>query len=202
MRVVLASSSPRRLELLRAVGVEPEVLPAEVDESAQPGEAPETMVLRLATGKARAVAGRVQGPALVLGADTVVVRDAVVLGKPRDSRDLRRMLESLSGRSHQVLTGVCLIDREPDGRLPDVELTGLATTTVVFAALAPGDIDWYVASGEGFDKAGGYAVQGLAALFIPEIRGSWSNVVGLPLDLLHRLATALGRDLRQLSGRA
>lgn len=191
MQVILASQSPRRLELLRGIGLAPEVRPAGVDETLQAGEAPAASVLRLARLKARAVAPQAPSDSLIVAADTVVVSGGAALGKPVDRIEQRRMLEQLSGRTHEVLTGVCLIDRASSGEASDVGIT-----RVSFSLLDAVTLDWYVASGEGLDKAGGYAVQGLAALFIPHLHGSWSNVVGLPLELCQRLAQSLGRDLR------
>jgi len=184
-RLVLASASPRRAELLRAAGIPFEVVAADVDERQHEGEEPDTYVCRLATEKAARVAIAHPGRA-VLGADTTVVVDGEVLGKPRDPAEAASMLGRLSGRSHQVLTGVCLIDA---GGGAD---TALATTTVEFRPLTPGAIASYVASGEPMDKAGAYAIQGLAGGFVTRIHGGYDNVVGLPMtlvtDLLRRTA--------------
>ncbi len=173
MRLVLASQSPRRRELLGLLGLDPDVRPAHADETLHPGEPAEVYVRRVAREKAAAVAGE-----LVLGADTAVVLDGEVLGKPRDAEDARRMLRALSGRDHRVLTGVCL--RVAAGG-PPRELSALVSTDVSFAALTPGQVDWYVATGEPLDKAGAYALQGAGGSLVREIRGSVSNVVGLPL---------------------
>lgn len=173
--VVLASASPRRADLLRAAGIPFEVIVADVDEALLSGEAPEAYVTRLARDKAAAVATRARGRR-VLAADTAVVIDEHILGKPADAADARRMLGLLSGRTHQVMTGVCL----------DSEVR-LATTAVEFAPLSPDEIDQYVASGEPMDKAGAYAIQGLASRFVTRIDGSYSNVVGLPVALVYQL---------------
>ena len=175
--VVLASGSPRRAELLRAAGIEFEVIVADIDERVHPGEAPAAYVARLAAEKARAVAGQAAGRP-VLAADTAVVVDHDILGKPIDAADARRMLRRLSGRAHQVMTGVCV-----DG------VTRVETTTVEFASLSDAEIDWYVASGEPMDKAGAYAIQGLASRFVTRIAGSYSNVVGLPIAPVYAILT-------------
>ena len=181
MRLILASASPRRAELLRAAGYTFDVVVADVDESTRAGEAPAAYVRRLAADKSAAV--RIPD-AIVLGADTTVVVDGEILGKPRDDEDLRAMLERLSGKTHQVLTGVSL-------RQGASEAGRVETTSVVFRALTDEEIAWYVASGEGRDKAGGYAIQGLASRFIPSIAGSYSNVVGLPVACVEELLRSL-----------
>jgi septum formation protein len=179
-RLVLASQSPRRRELLVQIGIPLEVRPAHADESILPGETPRRYVLRVAREKARAVAGEI-----VLGADTAVVLGAEVLGKPRDGEDARRMLRALSDTVHEVLTGVCVRRSEPA-----LELDAVVATKVRFARLSPGEIDWYIATGEPLDKAGAYAIQGSGGAFVLSVEGSVSNVVGLPLaetaDLLRR----------------
>ena len=173
MRLVLASASPRRRELLAAAGLPFVVDPAEIDEGRQPGEAPDKYARRVAVDKAHAVSQR--HPAdIVLGADTVVVVDDVLLGKPATADEAAGMLARLSGRAHDVLTGVAV--RWPGGSRSAVE-----TTRVWFAGLDPDEIRWYAASGEPMDKAGGYAIQGLASRFVTRIEGSYSNVVGLPV---------------------
>jgi nucleoside triphosphate pyrophosphatase len=227
MRLILASASPRRAELLRAAGYTFEVIAADVDESIRPGEPPEAYVRRLAAEKSFRVGagfgrpGAEQAPplperrrvqqvpalrnagvilgiksedaavpsgaredAVILGADTTVVVNGEILGKPRDDEDARDMLQRLSGKAHQVLTGVSL-------RQGSFEVGRVETTSVVFLALTDEDISWYIASGEGRDKAGGYAIQGLAARFIPSIVGSYSNVVGLPVACVHELLRSL-----------
>ena len=182
MRLVLASASPRRAELLRAAGFAFDVSAADVDEGVRDGESPERYVRRLAAEKSAAVAGRagLAADAVVIGADTAVVVDGVVLSKPIDDRDAGLMLRRLSGRRHDVLTGVSL-------RTGPQEVGRVETTAVYFAALDDADIAWYVASGEGRDKAGAYAIQGLASRFIPRIEGSYANVVGLPVSAVLEL---------------
>jgi septum formation protein len=182
--LILASASPRRAELLRAAGIPFDIDAADVDEAHLPGEPPHLYVARLAEAKAQAVARRAPGRP-VLGADTVVVAGGSVLGKPVDPDDATRMLESLSGRTHLVLTGVCLV---ATGHLA-VEV---ASTTVEFRPLAPAEVQWYVASGEPMDKAGAYAIQGLASRFVTRIDGSYSNVVGLPVELVMRMCAGAG----------
>jgi len=180
--LVLASSSPRRAEILRAVGWPFEAVAANVDETARGGEEVVEYVERLACEKAEAVAeGRASG--LVVGADTVVAVGGQVLGKPSDDEDARRMLRLLSGRWHDVLTGVALVRAETGEVLVSHELT-----RVRFAAMSDDEIDGYIKTGEPADKAGAYGVQGRASLFIEEIEGDYWNVVGLPVRLLYKLA--------------
>jgi len=213
MRLILASASPRRAELLRSAGYTFDIVVADVDESIHVGESPSTYVRRLAAEKSAAAfaalkvcatsataapthASNVALPtskvaqgfspaeAIILGADTTVVVDGEILGKPRDDEEGRRMLRRLSDREHQVLTGISL-------RQGAYEVGRVETTTVTFRPLTDEDISWYVASGEGRDKAGGYAIQGLASRFIPSIGGSYSNVVGLPVACLDELLRSL-----------
>jgi len=175
VRLVLASASPRRADLLRAAGFDFEVVAVDVDERARAGERPRDYVRRLAAEKsARGVETIAAQDGVVLGADTTVVVDGEILGKPGDDREAAAMLRRLSGRRHEVLTGVSV-------RRAGREVGRVETTTVEFAPLTEADVAWYVASGEGRDKAGAYAVQGLASRFIPRVEGSYSNVVGLPI---------------------
>lgn len=175
--LVLASRSPRRQEILRRAGIAFRVEPADVDESRIAGESPWEHVLRLAEAKATAIEA---GPGeIVLGADTAVVVDEEILGKPEDSEAAAWMLRKLSGREHAVLTGVCL--RRGAELRRDVE-----STRVRFAELTEREIEEYVASGEPLDKAGGYAIQGLASKFVERIEGCYFNVVGLPVALVYR----------------
>lgn len=191
-RLILASRSPRRAELLRLVGAQFEITPADVDESALPEERAEAHVLRLAEAKARAAASRAASAeaegTLVLGADTIVTLDRAILGKPADEEEARRMLASLSGRVHEVWTGLFLFDPTRDRGV------GEAVRSIVkFSRLDSDEIDRYVATGEPLDKAGAYAVQGYGAAFVEAIEGSYSNVVGLPLGhLRHLLRLARG----------
>ena len=182
----LASRSPRRAELLRTLGVAFAVLDLEVDEAVVPGEAPAAYVSRLAQAKAAAGRATMPSPAPVLAADTTVVVDTEILGKPRDRADGMRMLGRLAGRAHTVLTGVSLA--LPDGAQQSVTVT----TTVFMRPLKPAEIDAYWASGEPLDKAGGYAVQGLGGAFVTRLEGSYSNVVGLPLAETLGLLEAAG----------
>jgi len=190
--LVLASASPRRQELLRNAGIEFEVQPAHIPEDPLPGEAAKAYAERLARQKALAVAQR-RPKDTVLGADTVVVVDGQLLGKPSDAADAARMLRLLSGREHQVITGVCLVV----GGKPSV---ASETTTVTVSELTDKDIAAYVASGEPMDKAGAYAIQGIASRWIPRIEGDYSNVVGLPVALLWRLLREVELSAVQLSG--
>jgi septum formation protein len=180
--LVLASASPRRAEILRAVGWPFEASPAGVDETRRACEVPEDFVRRLAREKAEAVA-RTRLFGLVLGADTTVVVGEEVLEKPRDEMDARRMLRLLSGRWHEVLTGVALVKAESGSALVGVE-----RTRVRFAEMSEREIAWHVETGDVLDKAGAYAVQGRAALFIERIEGDYWNVVGLPVRLVYKLA--------------
>ncbi|MFN2415771.1 MAG: nucleoside triphosphate pyrophosphatase [Pyrinomonadaceae bacterium] len=180
--LVLASSSPRRSEILTAVGWPFEAHPAGVDETRLAGEPAEEFVRRLAREKAEAVA-RTRLFGLVLGADTTVVVDGEILEKPRDAGDARRMLRLLSGRWHEVLTGVALV-RAETGRVA----VGVERTRVRFAETSEEEIGWHVETGDVLDKAGAYAIQGRAALFIEAIDGDYWNVVGLPVRLVYELA--------------
>ena len=219
MRLILASASPRRAELLATAGFEFDVRAVDVDERARANESPADYVCRLASEKSARALDLLNGPAtaghysgagsaragphrgdrgprvgnvgsgfsriapddlMVLGADTVVVVDGEILGKPADDDLARAMLRRLSGRSHQVMTGVSL-------RSASREIGGLETTAVWFATLEPEEIEWYVGTGEGRDKAGAYAIQGRASRFIPRIEGSYSNVVGLPVALVNAM---------------
>jgi septum formation protein len=175
--LVLASQSPRRAEILRQAGIPFIVRAAAVDETARAHETPENYVRRLAEAKALAVPAAPEEA--VLGADTTVVIDHEMLAKPADAADARRMLAMLSGRRHEVLTGICL--KRGKERICDH-----AVTAVWFAPLSARQIDDYVASGEPMDKAGAYAVQGAASKFIPRIEGCYFNVVGLPIALVYR----------------
>ena len=184
MRLILASASPSRADLLAAAGFAFDVTPVEIDERVLAGEQATAYVERLARQKTRLAARRNPGRP-VLGADTAVVVDDRILGKPADAAEAAVMLRMLSGRSHDVVTGVavCL-----DGR----EAGEVACTRVRFLQLSDAEIAWYVASGEPFDKAGAYAVQGLASRFVESIDGSYSNVVGLPVATVCRLLRHLG----------
>jgi len=177
VRLILASASPRRAELLRAAGYEFETVVADVDERVRKGETPAEYVRRLATEKSAAVQA---ADVIVLGADTTVVIDGEILGKPRDDDEAAAMLRRLSGRRHDVLTGVSI-------RQGAHEVGRVDSTAVWFSPLTKEDIAWYVASGEGRDKAGAYAIQGLASRFIPRIEGSYANVVGLPVAVVAEL---------------
>jgi septum formation protein len=175
--LVLASRSPRRQDILRQAGITFTVRAPEVDETPLPGEKPEDYVVRLAEAKAQATAC-LPGET-VLGADTTVVIGGEILGKPEHEEDARRMLGLLAGRRHEVLTGICL--KGPGGVVRD-----FAVTAVWFAPMSQSEIDQYVATGEPMDKAGAYAIQGLASKFITRIEGCYFNVMGLPVALVYR----------------
>lgn len=174
--LILASRSPRRSELLVAAGISFEVLAADIDETPHGNESPAAYVERLAIEKARAVHAW-RPAARVLGADTTVTIDGEILGKPVDEADARRMLRLLSGRAHDVHTGVALVSAAGVRSAVD-------TTRVWFRSMTDDDISWYVTTGEPVDRAGAYAIQGFASRFIPRIEGSYSNVVGLPVALV------------------
>jgi nucleoside triphosphate pyrophosphatase len=183
MRLILASASPRRAELLRGGGYVFETIVTDVDERLQPGEEPSQYVRRLAAEKSAAALGRVTGrtdEVVVLGADTAVIVDGAVLGKPCDEEEATAMLRRLSGRAHEVLTGISL-------RNSASEVGRVEVTVVRFRPLSGDEVAAYVSSGEGRDKAGGYAIQGLASTFVSLIQGSHSNVVGLPMEALAEL---------------
>jgi septum formation protein len=184
--LILASASPRRRELLAQAGFSFEVVPADVAEVRKPGEDPIRFVTRLAREKAEAVAASrsITPDTIVLGADTIVVVDEEVLGKPQDAADAARMLRLLSGQTHQVITGVCLAKGRERQRAAEV-------TFVRFATLSDEEIDAYVATGEPLDKAGAYAIQGRAGRWVPRIHGCYFNVVGLPLALVSSMIEAM-----------
>jgi len=179
--VILASASPRRAEILRTVQWPFEALPLDVDETRNHDEDAETYVQRLALAKAGAAA-QLRPRSLVVGADTVVVIEKQILGKPTEHEDARSMLRQLSGRWHQVLTGVALVNG-----LTSESRVAYQSTEVKFAVMSPDEIDWYVSTSEPMDKAGAYAIQGLGSRFIEGIRGDYFNVVGLPVRLLYEL---------------
>jgi septum formation protein len=184
--LILASASPRRADLLREAGIDVDVQPANVDEEVRPGEPPDVYVRRVAEAKGQAISARSPGRP-VLAADTAVVVEGQILGKPSGPEDAARMLQMLSGRSHLVISGVCLVK---DGQL--LVDTDVEVTVVEFAELSAAEIAWYVASGESMDKAGGYGIQGLASRFVTRIAGSYSNVVGLPIAVAYRMCTKAG----------
>ena len=187
MKLILASASPRRAQILHDAGISFSVMSAAVDETAYPGETPQQLVQRLADAKAELVAARAVGPAILIAADTVVVLDGQILGKPRSTDEARRMLQLFSGRTHSVVTGVSLI------RLPEMDRRQFIETTLVqFAPLSRDEISRYLATEEPYDKAGAYAIQGRAGRYIPRIEGDYFNVVGLPLARVTQALADLG----------
>jgi len=187
MKLILASASTRRAEILHDAGFSFTVVSSAVDETTVSGESPHQLVQRLADAKAELVSARAVGPAIVIAADTEVVLDGDVLGKPRTSEDARHMLMKLSGRTHSVITGVTLI------RLPDAERRSFVETTQVhFAGIPEEEIRRYLATGEPFDKAGSYAIQGRAGRYVPRVEGCYFNIVGLPLARLCQSLAELG----------
>ncbi len=187
-KLILASGSPRRAEILRFVGWEFEKNVADVDEKEFFGEKPEDYVQRLAMAKAETVAANYEN-ALILGADTIVVINTQIVGKPKDLDDARRMLKLLSGRWHEVFTGVALVKKEE--KITPKSVADLQKTRVKFAELSAAEIRLLIEKGEPLDKAGAYAVQAQAALFIEEIQGDYWNVVGLPINLVYKLVNSL-----------
>jgi septum formation protein len=184
--LILASASPRRHELLVAAGLDHVIAPAHVPEVQAEDEAAEDFVIRLAVEKATAILRT--GKDVVLGADTAVCVDSEIFGKPADMTDAERMIRALAGRTHLVHTGICL-------RSENRAITDLATTEVEFSPLSDSEIEEYTRSGEGMDKAGGYGIQGLASRFVTSIRGSYQNVVGLPVSLVYQHLKSLSHDL-------
>jgi nucleoside triphosphate pyrophosphatase len=190
MKLILASSSPRRAGILRDAGIAFEICATRIDEAPLPDEAPRAMVARLAEAKARAAAAQLDAGSrecIIVGADTTVELDGEILGKPGDSAHAREMLAKLGGRTHHVLTGIFLL------RLPGNAMrAAVETSAVTFGPLDEKEIDAYVATGESLGKAGAYAIQGLAGRYIPKIEGCYFNVVGLPLARLYALLRELG----------
>ncbi len=185
--LILASASPRRRDLLQNLGLTFEVIPADIDETPLPDESPDTLVNRLSTSKAAAIVS--QHPnALIIAADTVVTLEGNVLGKPRDREENKRFIERLSGRTHRVYTG-------HTAQRGEEVAACVVSTEVWFRELSEREIDWYVATGEGMDKAGGYAIQGYGAALVSEIHGCYFNVVGLSVANLLELVKRLGVEL-------
>lgn len=187
MRLILASASPRRAELLTGAGYAFDVHPVDVDERARHGESARSYVERLAVEKSARAMEELSESAtdiVIISADTAVVAGDEILGKPHDVEDAARMLRRLSGRTHQVMTGVSV-------RSASAEVAHVEVSSVTFAPLTEDQIAWYVTSGEGHDKAGAYAIQGLASRFIPRIEGSYANVVGLPVAAVDGLIRRL-----------
>jgi septum formation protein len=174
LRVVLASRSPRRIELIAQLGITPEVVPADIDETPQSGEQPAEYVQRLASSKARTVQQRLATDAFVLGADTTVDLDGSIFGQPVDEADARRMLKALSTRTHRVHTGVAVVG-------PTTAQILVVTSLVTFEPVTDALLDWYIGTGEWQGKAGSYAIQGLGGTLVQSTRGSMSNIIGLPL---------------------
>jgi septum formation protein len=191
-KLILASSSPRRAEILASVGWPFEIAVAGIDETRFAGEEPIRYVQRLARSKAETVAARI-GRGLVLGADTTVVIGDEILGQPRDDDDAKRMLELLSGKWHEVLTGVALVVPEDRSRT----LVDCERTRGRFSEMSATEMAWYLSTGEATGKAGAYGIQGKAGLFIEEIQGDYFNIVGLPIRLVYSLARSIENRERQ-----
>jgi septum formation protein len=184
--VVLASTSPRRQELLKLLQIEFEVLPSQIAEIVVANESPQDMVVRLARAKAEAV-HKLRPEAIIIGADTVVVCDNQILGKPASLEHARRILRQLGGRTHEVLTGVCLIQG-------NIYKVNFSRTVIQFSSLTSQEIESYLSTGEPLDKAGAYGIQGFGARFIERVNGCYSNVVGLPLSLLYQMLKQVGYE--------
>jgi septum formation protein len=189
MKLILASASPRRAEILAAAGIPFEIRASQIDESRLGGESPEVMVQRLARAKAEAVAREIHSfeSNIILGADTVVIADEEILGKPGDASTARGMLMKLRGREHHVITGFALL-RARDGEMR----VGHETTRVWFSEMTDAEVDAYVLTNEPLDKAGAYAIQGVAGRYIPRIEGCYFNVVGLPIARVWQALKELG----------
>ncbi len=185
--IVLASASPRRVELLTLAGIPCTVQPADIDEGVLPGETPESHVIRLSREKAAAVAGMGVEGRFLIGSDTVVVLDGLIMGKPADREDAGQMLRSLSGRTHQVISGFAVLDQHCG-----TAICRSVTTDVVFKQLMDEEISDYIATGCPMDKAGAYAIQGGAVHFVRTISGSFTNVIGLPMAELHDALKEIG----------
>jgi len=188
MHIILASASPRRRDLLAQLGIHPVIEPADIDESVLDGDEPVAYVRRLSIAKAAAVRPDADDTTLVIAADTTVDLDGRILGKPADPGEARAMLRALSARTHRVHTGVT-VRRGPH------QATDVATTLVTFTPITDAALEWYLATGESYDKAGAYAMQGAAGVFVGAVKGSVSNVVGLPLTTVVELARAVGVEL-------
>ena len=186
MKLILASSSPRRAAYLKELGIEFRKIAPDVDETLRRGESPRAYVRRLALEKASAVAER-HPKSWVVGADTTVVLDNAVVGKPRDPADARKMLRRLSGRPHRVLSGIALVRAETSAAE-----SAVSSTRVFIRPLSETEIRWYVATGEPLDKAGAYGAQGKGGLLVSRVEGSFSNVVGFPLEKFYELVNACG----------
>lgn len=185
MAIILASASPRRSELLNQIGCKFEVITSDVIENNNQGIPPEQLVILHARAKALAVGAKAQSEDVIIGADTIVVLDGIVYGKPNDVKDAKKILGTLSGKEHQVITGIAVIRG-------DQVLVDYSTTLVKMAEMSGKEIDRYIASGEPMDKAGAYAIQGKGAIFVEGINGCYSNVVGLPLRKLAILLDKVG----------
>ncbi|MBV8891741.1 MAG: septum formation protein Maf [Acidobacteria bacterium] len=195
--LILASASPRRQQLLRNAKIPFLVEPTHLPELAKPGEEPKSYVERLAAQKARVIAGHHLDD-FVLGADTTVVAGDQILNKPVNRPDAERMLEMLSGSTHQVMTGVCLIAPRARNEVLRKELVRSKMTSVTFERLREEEIQFYTSTGEGMDKAGGYAIQGIASRWISQIEGDYFNVVGLPVALVYGMLTECGFGAEQI----
>jgi len=173
--LILASSSPRRRQLLSVLGIEFEVIPSQADETYLPGETPREHVLRLSCAKAREIGNRFPDR-WIIGADTIVFIDETILGKPRDESQAHAMLQRLSGREHSVMTGFCLFHGAEQKSINEV-----VESFVTVKVLSEEEMSWYIKTGEPFDKAGGYAIQGIGMFMVERVRGSYTNVIGLPM---------------------
>lgn len=191
MRIILASTSPRRREILNRLHIKFEVFSPQVEEIRKKNEKVSNFVKRLAREKAKSVQKLTQDDALIIGADTIVYIDQMILGQPRNRNEAFEMLKILSGRTHKVYTGICLLYNE-------YEVTDYSKSYVTFHEMDNDEIEWYLKTNEFFDKAGSYGVQGYGSLFIKEIKGSYFNVMGFPVDLFYKLLRRIGISFKDL----
>jgi len=194
--LILASASPRRKQLLKRLGLEFKIIPANIDETVDIELPPEEVVKILALKKAENVASKINYPAIVIGSDTTVVIDDVSLGKPKDENDAFYMLNLLSGKTHSVITGIAIIDKQAQKTFIDYVIS-----QVMFKELCEEDITKYIKTGEPLDKAGSYAIQGLASTFITGINGCYSNIVGLPIYELSQALKRFGIDILEINSK-
>ena len=189
-KLILASGSPRRKEILRGLGLKFDIMPSHIEEKVIEGISPENLAVSLALQKAEEVAGKLEYPALVIGADTIVVLKGQIMGKPEGNQQAFEMLKKLTGKTHTVITGIAMVER-----VSGICLADFQTTTVKMKAVTSERLWKYVRTGEPLDKAGGYAVQGKASIFVEKIDGCFFNVMGLPVTKLDEMLSSFGIDL-------
>lgn len=192
-KLILASASPRRKELLENLGYEFQIIPADIDETVNGSKSPEEIVKELALQKASHIANNIDYPAVIIGSDTIVVIDNTILGKPENTEDAYKMLKLLSGRSHQVISGIAIIDTSNNNKIVES-----ASSDVYFRPISEKEITDYISTKEPMDKAGAYAIQGLASTFIEKINGCYNNIVGLPLFKVTRALKEFDLDILKI----